>query len=45
VNAYWLAGALAAVAFATQPVAYDLLPLKRAVLLLVGAATFLLPAG
>ena len=44
-NAYWLAGALAAVAFATQPVALDLLPFKRAVLLVAGASTLLLPAG
>jgi O-antigen ligase len=45
VNAYWLAAALAAVAFATQPLALELYPFKRAVLLAVGAVTLLLPAG
>lgn len=44
-NAYWLAAALAAVAFATQPLALELYPFKRAVLLVVGALTLLLPAG
>jgi len=36
VSALWFAGALAAVAFATQPVAYDLHAFKVAVALVVG---------
>lgn len=43
--ALWLAGALAAVAFATQPVAYDLHPFKTAVALAAGALTLLFPAA
>src|SRR6185369_9964137 len=43
VSALWFALALAAVAFATQPVAYDLHAFKAAVALLAGALTLLLP--
>ncbi len=42
-SALWFAGALAAVAFATQPVAYDLHAFKVAVALVAGFLTLLLP--